>query len=131
MTIARDRDQGVLRQGDRLSGPLVCLLATQHPERGLSRVLAEHLVQELPHVAFTLRPDMPRIHTVWLCGFEPGGGALIRQLRRQHPNTYLVVSGRHPVSDWAIEAEANGADAVCAWPVSLDRLDALLHARSS
>jgi hypothetical protein len=34
------------------------------------------------------------------------------------------------VSDWAIEAEANGADAVCAWPVSFDRLDALLHARS-
>jgi hypothetical protein len=103
------------------------LLATQHPERGLSRVLAEHLVQVLPRVAFTLRSDLPRIHTVWLCGFEPGGGGLLRRLRHQHPGTHLLVSGRHPVSDWVMEAEAAGADAVCAWPVSLDRLDALLH----
>ncbi len=131
MTIAGDHGSGVLRREElRLArGQLVCLLATLHPERGLSRVLAQHLVQELPHVTFSLRPDVGRIHTVWLCGYEPGGADVLRRLRAQHPTSHLLVSGRHPIAHWAWEAEEAGADAVCAWPVSLDRLDVLLHGK--
>lgn len=130
MTIAKeDQDSWTLRRGERPAsrGPLVCLLATLRPERGLSRALAQHLLQELPHVAFTLREDVPRIHTVWLCGYEPGNAPAIRALRERHPRTRLLVSARMPTESWAAEVLAAGADAVCQWPVSFARLEQMLH----
>jgi len=128
MTITRDQGSGVLRPAAPVArGSLVCLLATLHAERGLSRLLAEHLLQELPHVAFTLRDDVPSIHTVWLCGYEPGRADAVRSLRERHPGARLVVSARHPMASWSEEALRAGADAVCQWPVSFGRLDQILH----
>jgi len=127
MTIAR-QSSGLLRRGhQRERGLLRCLLATVHPERGLSRVLVQHLARELPGVAFTLLPDTPELDTVWLCGFEPGAAALVTRVRGRHPRSHLLVSGRRPTGAWAETAFAAGADAVCGWPVSLAQIEALLR----
>ena len=132
MTIARDHSSGILRRRKRTHGErsLVCLLTTVHPERGLSRVLAQHLVAELPRVSFTLNGEGKLLDTVWICGFEAGAGKLVAQLRRKYPDAHLLVSGRRPSSAWAEEAVAAGADAVCGWPLSFQQLETLLRPRS-
>lgn len=132
MTITTDQGSGILRPAAPpvARGSLVCLVATLHPERGLSRLLAEHLLGAMPHVGFTLREDVPSIHTVWLCGFEPGRADAVRALRGRHPRARLVVSARHPMGSWSDEALRAGADAVCQWPVSFALLDQILHGES-
>ncbi|MEX1024536.1 MAG: hypothetical protein WD226_05610 [Planctomycetota bacterium] len=101
----------------------VCLLTTVHPERSLSRALVQHLGQELPDLQFVLSAsEAPDLRAIWVCGYEPGRAAIVSELRAQHPEATLVVTGRGPVEAWRPEVLAQGADFVCAWPLPVGRL---------
>jgi len=93
-----------------------CLLTTLHPERALSRALVQHLVDEIPGVAFTLEPD-PTVDAVWVCGYERGTAHLVAELRGRHPDALLFVTGRGALELWQDEVLRAGADRVGAWPV--------------
>lgn len=112
-------------EGCRLS----CLLTAVHPERGLSRALVQHLTHEMPDIRFTLDAATADLSAVWVCGFEPGAGELVRAVRRRHPDAFLVVTGRGPVERWIDEVRAVGADHACTWPVPYALLSRVLHRR--
>ena len=103
----------------------LCLLTTLHPERALSRALIQHLVEEIPGVSFTLRPS-PGVRTVWICGYERGSADRIRDLRNDHPEALILVTGRGPRELFQAEVEAAGADLACSWPVPYGDLERLL-----
>ena len=105
---------------------LVCLLTTLHPERALSRALVQHLSHEMPDIEFTLR-ERPDLNAVWVCGYEAGAENLIHALRLQHPETFVVVTGRGPVEGWEEVVREAGADYVCSWPVPYAELSRILH----
>jgi hypothetical protein len=105
---------------------LVCMLTTLHPERALSRALVQHLSHEMPDIEFLLH-DRPDLHVVWVCGYEPGAQDLVHALRLQHPDTFVVVTGRGPVEGWEEGVRAAGADYVCSWPIPYADLSRILH----
>ena len=105
---------------------LVCLLTTLHPERALSRALVQHLTHEMPDIEFSLL-DRRDLNAVWVCGFEHGAEDLIRKLRLQHPDVFVVVTGRGPVEGWEEVVCQAGADYVCSWPVPYAELSRILH----
>jgi len=105
---------------------VVCLLTTVHPERALSRALIQHLDQELPDVAFTLRTDRP-CDAVWVCGYESGRAELVRRIRHRYPHAQLLVTGRGPAEHWAGEVLRAGADSVHSWPLPYRHLGQILR----
>lgn len=107
---------------------VTCLLAPLHPERALSLALVQHLAEELPDVDFTLE-DAPDVDLLWLCGYERGNTAMIRELRARHPQARLLVSSRAPEELWSAEALGAGADTVLAWPTDLAHLSRALRRR--
>ena len=104
---------------------LSCLLATLNPDRGLSIALRQHLRDVLPDIEFTLE-SREESDAIWVCGFEPGRGRLVRALRQRHPEAILVVTGRDPVEDWEPEVAAAGADFAFSWPVAYEVLRTVL-----
>ena len=62
-----------------------------------------------------------------MCGFEPGAEDLIRALRLQHPDVFVVVTGRGPVEGWEEVVREAGGDYVCSWPVPYAELSRILH----
>lgn len=114
--------------GTRGTGQAVCLLATLHPERGLSLALIQHLTEELPNVEFTLVPRAD-VDLVWVCGYESGNAQLIAGLRARYPHASLLASSRESEETWAREVLDAGADDVLTWPVELARLARILRKR--
>lgn len=102
-----------------------CLIVLAHPERGLSNTLLQHLQQELAGVELTLR-DEGAFDVVWFCGYESSAaadsGARLVDVRRQHPEAGLLVTGRVDAAPWEDDALAAGADRVRRWPLSMDEL---------
>lgn len=137
---ARDLEERVIPAAPRLGatgeaeGPsrhprsrLVCLLTTLHPERSLSRALIQHLSQEMADIDFTLQPRR-EVDAVWVVGYERGAHELVEALRRRHPRSTLVVTGRRKHT-WEHEVRVAGADVACGWPVPYAELSGFLHRR--
>ena len=80
----------------------------------------------MPDIAFTLE-DQPGVDAVWVCGYERGASALIRELRRRYPSALIVVTSREPAESWEGEVLAAHADHATVWPVEYERLSRLLH----
>ena len=76
-------------------------------------------------MTFTLRGDHPDV--VWVCGYEPGADALVADLRVRHPDAFLVVTGRGPLTSWETDVKAAGADYACGWPLPVEELRRILH----
>lgn len=114
----------------RLEGqePLSCLLAPLHRERALALALVQHLMDELPDVAFTLE-EGGAFDVLWVCGYERGHSDLIRALRLRHPQAKLLVTARAALELWSAEALRAGADDVLAWPADLASLARALRRR--
>ena len=107
---------------------LTCLLTTLHPERALSRALVQHLSLEMPDIDFRLEEQSEQ-HAVWVCGYQRGSASLVADLRKRHPRSTLVVTGRGPVDAWESEVRGAGADIVCGWPLPYAELSRALHRR--
>ena len=107
---------------------MTCRLAPLHPERSLSLALVQHLAEELPDVEFTLE-DGADVDVLWLCGYERGHTAMIRELRARHPHARLLVTSRAPEELWSAEALGAGADSVLVWPTDLAHLARALRRR--
>ncbi len=105
---------------------LTCILTPLHPERALSNALVQHLSQEMPDIQFTLK-DLPDPDVVWVCGFESGAEALVRDLRVRKPDAFLVVTGRGSMETWKDAVRASGADYCCGWPIPVQELSRILH----
>ena len=105
---------------------LQCLLTTMHPERMLSRALIQHLTAEMHDIDFTLR-QRDHHDVIWVCGYQPGGDALVRELRDRHPESFVIVTGRGSVEEWREPVLAAGADLVCPWPLPYAELNRILH----
>ncbi len=106
-----------------------CLLTTLHPERALSNALVQHLAEELPAMDFQLACDRPDL--VWVCGYEPGAEELVRELRENHPDAFLVVTGRGEPQAWGGPVREAGADFTCGWPVPVGTLNQILQPRAA
>ena len=106
----------------------VCLLATCHPERGLSRLLTQHLGEEMPNVAFTLRAA-DDVSAVWIRGYEPGATKLVSIIRYRYPDALLLVTGRGNPKEWREEVLGAGADLAAGWPLPYEKLSRLLRVR--
>ena len=120
----RRRQHGPAREpAKRLS----CLLTTLHRERALSNALVQHLSHEMPDIAFTLK-ESGQPEVIWVCGFEPGAEPLVADLRRRHPEAFVVITGRGPVGGWERGAREAGADYCCGWPLPVQELSRVLHA---
>ena len=74
---------------------------------------------------FTLHGHDPDV--VWVCGFEPGAENLVRDLRSEHPDAFLVVTGRGPVEAWTDGVREAGADYSCSWPIPVEELKRILQ----
>jgi DNA-binding NarL/FixJ family response regulator len=110
--------------------PRACLITTTHPERSLSRALAEHLREELPDIRFILREE-EALDLVWVCGYERGHAELLRGLRARHPEALLLVTSKTATEVWSHEALAAGADHALTWPVPMSSLTSLLYRRGA
>lgn len=102
-----------------------CLIVLAHPERGLSNTLLQHLQQELSSVELTLR-DQGTFEAVWFCGYESNAecdsAQRLADVRREHPESGLLVTGRADETPWEDDALSAGADRVRRWPLSMDEL---------
>lgn len=111
----------------RSSARRTCLLVPARPERALSLALVQHFAADLGDVELTLACAHPDV--VWVCGYERGRAARIRELRRLYPHALLVVTARGPEEAFASEVLAVGADSAIAWPVDRWRLARVLRGR--
>jgi len=103
-----------------------CLLATRHAETGLLGALRRVLARELPSIEFVLDAGSTPLDAVWVCGYDPADGGLVRELRGRHPAARLLVT-RCGGDGWGPGALASGADAAAAWPMPLGELERLLR----
>ena len=133
----RFRSTGFRTPLEALRGPLPgpassrCLITTLDPKRGLSRALLGHLASELRGIELTVDPRGP-LDSIWICGYEQGSAKVVRDLREQHPESVILVTGRG--IDWRREVVEAGADRAATWPVNFElvreSLSALPHRRS-
>ncbi|MFT5289480.1 MAG: hypothetical protein ACI8PQ_000564 [Planctomycetota bacterium] len=123
------REGRVDRAGERpIERPLRCLLTTLNPESALSRALVQHLTAEMPGIQFGMHSPAggPDADALWVCGYRPGHGTLVRRLRQRFPEAAIIVTGRAPIDAWESEVLRAGADSVCTWPLPYGQLAVIL-----
>ena len=110
--------------------PVTCYLTTLDPDSALSASLVGHLSDEIRTVRFT-REASPGVDSIWLCGCRAGCGARVADLRREHPEAMIVVTGRGANGAWRSEALEAGADRTADWPIAYPALERFLTQKSS
>ncbi len=118
----------------RASGRPRCLVVIAHRERGLGRVLLEHLAFEVVSIDFRLEEpgvDPGAVDSIWICGFEDTTAAELRALRVRFPRAAALVTRSGPGDGWERRAREAGADVALRWPVSYEQLASILSGRTS
>lgn len=105
-----------------------CWIVLAHPDLGLAPALLHHLRAEVAGLEFAAE-ESPRLHSIWLCGYEPGALELLRAIRARHPEALVLVTRRGALDAWAAEALLAGADEVRAWPLHTRELARVLLQR--